>query len=53
MSKLVSPSVEAVRPYSAPNLTVYGAVTKLTANGSTVSLESNGGTCGTGTKVRC
>ncbi len=43
------------RSYQAPNLIVYGSVTRLTANGSKNSIESNGGVCKTpgDPKIRC
>lgn len=55
MAGRVSVEEQTSRPYSAPILTFYGAVTTLTANGSKNSIESNGGTCGTvgDTKIRC
>ena len=50
------PTIKMVsRHYAAPKLTIYGAVSKLTANGSKNSIESNGGICKTpgDPKIRC
>lgn len=55
MAGRVTVEARTKRAYTSPTLVVYGAATKLTANGTKNSVESNGGTCGEigNTKIRC